>query len=170
MQRAQMRETNWQLKEICRLAIQQLSDSLQLLGANFRQQGWSQLPKRRLLMPFEMLIYIWAWASRYGASPIRDTCPSRTTAEAEKSVHLPVLPGSPSWTLEDVKMFQMALASYVYATEFHPFRQAPPFGIRKSDECNGFYSISMSLISLLLELLHAAYINPVPQLLVTVYF
>lgn len=64
-------------------------------------------------------------------------------------------------------MFQMALAASVYTTESHPFSQVPPFGIRKSDECLSFYSIPTPLISLLPQLLHAAHINPVPQLLGT---
>ena len=64
---------------------------------------------------------------------MRDTCPSRAAAEAQESIDLPVLPASPAWMLEDVRMFQMALAAYVYATESHPCSQVPLFGIRKSD-------------------------------------
>jgi len=61
------------------------------------------------------------------------TCPSRAAAEAEESIDLPVPPASPLWMLVDGRMFQMALAAYVYACESHPCSEVPPFGIRKSD-------------------------------------
>lgn len=88
--------------------------------------------------------------------------------KAQESIDLPVLPASREWKLENVRMFQRALADYVYATESHLWSQVPPFGILKSDSGHGFYSIYRSLIALLLEHLHAAYINTVvPQMLVT---
>lgn len=62
-----------------------------------------------------------------------DICPSRVAAEAHECLDLPVQPASYAWMLEDVRMFQMALAAYVYATDSHPCSQMPLFGIRKSD-------------------------------------
>lgn len=113
--------------------------------------------------------FIWAWASRYGAAPWGTHTLPEQQLKAQESIDLILLHVSPECMLGDVRVFQRALADYVYATESHPWGQESPFGTRKCDSVCGFYSIYRSLISLLQEHLHAAHINSVPQMLVTDY-